>query len=96
MHRSRTAGCNRGGKETRFPVTPPVLQTDPSPARKINLFHLEWSVKDSRVKFCYFFFFLFLFFLLSERPIRRKERENSPIYPIFTRLALEYIASVTM
>lgn len=28
--------------------------------------------------------------------IRRKERENSPIYPIFTRLALEYIASVIM
>lgn len=68
----------------------------PPPARKINLFRLEWSVKDSRVKFCYFFFFLFLFFLLSQRSIRRKERENSPIYPIFTRLALEYIASVTM
>lgn len=58
----------QGGKETRFPVTLPVLQTNffspPVQARKINLFHPEWSVKDSRVKFHFFFFFISEWFFL--------------------------------
>lgn len=82
----------QGGKETRFPVTPPILQTviffppppPPMPARNQSLSSGEERSGFAR-EISIFFFFLWAndFFY-----IRRKERENSPIYPIFTRLTL--------